>query len=61
LAPGGAIAIAEFLLDADQRGPMSGLIFAVNMLVTTEGGGPYAFPLINQSTPSCTLTGVSAG
>lgn len=43
LAPGGTIAIAEFLVDADRRGPMRGLIFAVNMLVTTEAGGTYTF------------------
>jgi precorrin-6B methylase 2 len=43
LAPGGTIAIAEFLVDADRRGPKSGLIFAVNMLVNTEAGGTYAF------------------
>ncbi len=36
LAPGGTIAIAEFLVDADRRGPLNGLIFAVNMLVNTE-------------------------
>jgi precorrin-6B methylase 2 len=43
LAPGGTIAIAEHLVDADRRGPMSGLIFAVNMLVNTEAGGVYSF------------------
>jgi SAM-dependent methyltransferase len=43
LAPGGTIAIAEFLVDPDRRGPMRGLIFAVNMLVTTEAGGTYSF------------------
>jgi len=43
LAPGGTIAIAEFLVDADRRGPMSGLIFAVNMLVNTEAGDTYSF------------------
>ena len=43
LARGGAIAIAEFLVDADRRGPMSALIFAVNMLVNTEAGGTYSF------------------
>lgn len=43
LAPGGTIAIAEFLVDADRRGPMSGLIFAVNMLVNTESGNTYSF------------------
>jgi len=43
LAPGGTIAIAEFLVDADRRGPLRGLIFAVNMLVNTEAGGTYSF------------------
>jgi len=43
LAAGGTIAIAEFLVDADRRGPMNGLIFAVNMLVNTEAGNTYSF------------------
>jgi SAM-dependent methyltransferase len=43
LAPGGTVAIAEFLVDADRRGPMKGLVFAVNMLVNTEVGGTYSF------------------
>ncbi|MBW4022254.1 MAG: methyltransferase [Proteobacteria bacterium] len=43
LAPGGTIAIAEFLVDEDRRGPVSGLIFAVNMLVNTEAGNTYSF------------------
>ena len=43
LAPGGTLAIAEFLVDADRRGPMRGLIFAVNMLVNTEAGGTWSF------------------
>jgi precorrin-6B methylase 2 len=43
LAPGGTIAIAEFLVDADRRGPLNGLIFAVNMLVNTEAGDTYSF------------------
>ncbi len=43
LAPGGTIAIAEFLVDADRRGPLNGLIFALNMLVNTDEGGTYSF------------------
>ncbi|CAH2599942.1 Methyltransferase domain-containing protein [Rhodovastum atsumiense] len=43
LAPGGTIAVAEFLVDADRRGPLQGLIFAVNMVVNTEAGGTYSF------------------
>lgn len=43
LAPGGTIAIAEFLVDADRTGPPMGLIFAVNMLVNTDQGDTFSF------------------
>lgn len=43
LAPDGTIAIAEFLVDEDRTGPVSGLIFAVNMLVNTTAGNTYSF------------------
>jgi precorrin-6B methylase 2 len=47
LAPGGTIAIAEFLVDEDRRGPLVGLFFAVNMLVNTDNGGTYSFAEIS--------------
>jgi 3-hydroxy-5-methyl-1-naphthoate 3-O-methyltransferase len=43
LAPGGTIAIAEFLVNADRTGPVSGLIFSINMLVNSETGRTYSF------------------
>jgi precorrin-6B methylase 2 len=43
LAPGGTIAIQEFLVNAERTGPAMGLIFAVNMLVNTDVGGTYSF------------------
>ena len=43
LAPGGTIAIQEFLVNKDRTGPMNGLIFAVNMLVNTDKGGTFSF------------------
>lgn len=43
LAPGGTVAIAEFLVDDARTGPAMGLIFAVNMLVATEEGDTYSF------------------
>ncbi len=43
LAPGGTIAIAEFLVNDDRTGPPNGLIFAVNMLVATEHGDTFSF------------------
>ena len=43
LTPGGTLVIAEILVDADRRGPLGGLIFAVNMLVNNEAGTTYTF------------------
>jgi ubiquinone/menaquinone biosynthesis C-methylase UbiE len=48
LKPGGTIAIAEFLVNADRRGPVNGLLFAVNMLVNTDRGNTYSFEEISQ-------------
>ena len=47
LAPGGTIAIAEFLVNADRTGPVASLFFAVNMLVNTDEGGTYSFEEIS--------------
>jgi 3-hydroxy-5-methyl-1-naphthoate 3-O-methyltransferase len=43
LAPGGTIAIAEFLVNADRMGPVMSLFFAANMLVNTDDGDAYSF------------------
>jgi len=43
LAPGGTIAISEFVPDDDRTGPATPLIFAVNMLVHTEAGDTFTF------------------
>jgi 3-hydroxy-5-methyl-1-naphthoate 3-O-methyltransferase len=47
LEGGGHIAIAEFLVNAERTGPVNGLIFAVNMLVTTDIGDTYSFEEIS--------------
>ncbi|MEO6912303.1 MAG: methyltransferase [Edaphobacter sp.] len=47
LAPGGTIAIAEFLVNPDRKGPVIGLFFAANMLVNTEKGNTYSFEEIS--------------
>jgi ubiquinone/menaquinone biosynthesis C-methylase UbiE len=46
LAPGGTIAIAEFLSNPDRTGPVNAMIFAVNMLVNTTHGDTFTFPEI---------------
>lgn len=43
LAPGGIIAVQEFLVQPDRSGPPFGLIFAVNMLVKTDQGDTWSF------------------
>ncbi len=47
LRPGGTIAVAEFLVSEDRTGPMGGLFFAVNMLITTDEGNVYSFEEIS--------------
>ncbi len=43
LAPGGTLAIQEFLPNDERTGPPLPLMFAVNMLLNTEAGGTYTF------------------
>jgi 3-hydroxy-5-methyl-1-naphthoate 3-O-methyltransferase len=43
LAPGGTIAISDFIPEEDRTGPLAPLIFAVNMLVQTEAGDAFTF------------------
>jgi len=43
LAPGGTIAIGEFVVDDDRGGPLVPLTFAVNMLLHTTNGNAYSF------------------
>jgi ubiquinone/menaquinone biosynthesis C-methylase UbiE len=47
LAPGGTIAIAEFVANDDRTGPMNAMIFAVNMLVNTDEGNAFTFAQIS--------------
>jgi ubiquinone/menaquinone biosynthesis C-methylase UbiE len=44
LAPGGTIAIAEFIANDDRTGPPNAMIFAVNMLVNTDAGDSFTLP-----------------
>lgn len=41
LNPGGLLAVQEFILDEDRRGPAASALFALNMLVETDGGQAY--------------------
>jgi SAM-dependent methyltransferase len=48
LAPGGTIAISEFMPNAERTGPSNALIFSVNMLIHTEAGDTFTFEEIAQ-------------
>ena len=43
LSPGGRVVIRDHVMDAGRTQPRDGAIFAVNMLVNTEGGSTYTF------------------
>lgn len=47
LASGGTIAIMEFLVNQERTGPLTGLIFSVNMLVNTAQGETFSFEEIS--------------
>lgn len=42
LAPGGTIAIAEWITNQNHSGPINAMIFAVNMLVNTDEGDTFS-------------------
>jgi ubiquinone/menaquinone biosynthesis C-methylase UbiE len=43
LRPGGAIAIAEILVDTERKAAVPALIFAINMLVNSDEGDTFSF------------------
>ncbi len=42
LTPGGCLVIRDLVMDSSRTRPASGALFAVNMLVATEGGNSYS-------------------
>ena len=48
LAPDGRIAIRDILMEADHTRPVAGALFAVNMLVATEGGSTFTFAELHE-------------
>ena len=43
LEPGGTIVVRDIVMDDAHTAPPGGTLFAINMLVVTEGGGTYSF------------------
>jgi ubiquinone/menaquinone biosynthesis C-methylase UbiE len=48
LKTGGRVVILDLILDESKTKPVSGAIFAVNMLVTTPNGRSYSFPEVKR-------------
>ncbi len=48
LAPGGTLLVRDHVMDASCTRPLSGALFAVNMLVNTPGGTSYTFEEIKE-------------
>jgi ubiquinone/menaquinone biosynthesis C-methylase UbiE len=42
MLPGGKLIIRDFLLNRDKTGPLTGALFAINMLVNTDRGNAYS-------------------
>jgi precorrin-6B methylase 2 len=58
LTPGGALVIRDFVMDASRTQPPAGALFAVNMLVGTEGGGTFTFTDFAEDLKSAGFTAV---
>lgn len=43
LADGGTLMIRDVVMDDSRTHPLDGAMFAINMLVATQGGGTYTF------------------
>ncbi len=56
LVPGGRIAIRDILMEETRTQPVAGALFAVNMLVATEGGGTFTFAELREDLASAGFT-----
>ncbi len=48
ITPGGTLMIRDHIMDEDRTAPPAGAVFALNMLVATEGGDTYTFKEVKQ-------------
>jgi len=58
LDPGGRVVVRDHILSPDRTEPRSGALFAVNMLVGTEGGNSYTEAAIRDALAGAGFTGV---
>jgi hypothetical protein len=60
LTAGGSLVIRDIVMDATKTRPVAGALFAVNMLVGTEGGGTFTFEESREDLASAGFTDVEA-
>ncbi|MDR1166353.1 MAG: methyltransferase domain-containing protein [Deltaproteobacteria bacterium] len=58
LKAGGKLFIQEFVLDDDRRGPLGPALFALNMLLQTDGGAAYAYGEIREMMEKANIASV---
>ena len=58
LADGGSLLIRDMLMDELRTTPVAGALFAINMLVATEGGGTFTFNELREDLEDAGFTGV---
>lgn len=58
LEPGGAIVIRDYVMDESRTEPPAGVLFAINMLVNTQGGDTYTFKEIESGLQQAGFTDV---
>ncbi len=58
LVSGGSLAIRDIVMDSTKTRPLAGALFAVNMLVGTEGGGTFTFEEFREDLASAGFTDV---
>jgi precorrin-6B methylase 2 len=58
LVAGGTLVIRDIVMDASRTQPPAGALFAVNMLVGTEGGGTFTFEEFQEDLKSVGFTDV---
>jgi precorrin-6B methylase 2 len=56
LLPAGRIAIRDILMEPTRTRPVAGALFAVNMLVGTEGGGTFTFDELSEDLEAAGFT-----
>ncbi len=60
LAPGGRILIRDIVVDASRTRPVGGALFAVNMLVATQGGTAFTFDELREDLASAGFVNVKS-